>query len=183
MNSFTQTIKKDAKVIFDAGNTQILDINNQTILQQNNKVVCIPYLIEKNSILLRYENIKAFNQIRPEIDKYITIMQSDIIDDKTPLDVLKDTLISMYGIELKDDVKAEFLSPIFLAKDSTAQYYICILPLMEYQYTQIIPSELEEMKMRETNIILNTSDLSNIIIYDLLTRYTIDLFKQHYALI
>lgn len=182
MNSFTQTIKKEAKVIFDAGSTQILNINDETVLQQNSKVICIPYLIEKNSILLRYEKIKAFNQIRPEIDKYITVMLSDITEDKSPLETLKTALISMYGIELSTDCKPEFLAPIFLAKDSTALYNICILPLMEYHYTQIIPSELEEMKMKETNIILNTSDLNNIIIYDLVTRYTIDLFKQHYSL-
>jgi hypothetical protein len=83
--------------------------------------------------------------------------------------------------ELKD-VNINILAPIFINKGNTARYHICILPLMEHQYEQLIPNEVEQLQMKNNNLIINISEINNLIIYDLITRYCIDLFKNHYSL-
>ncbi len=173
--------KKEAKVAFDAGHLQVIDINGYTTIQEKDMVVCIPYLMEKNSILLRYENVPTFELIKPEVDKYINVMSTVIESHETSLDALKRGLISEFGLELTD-CTPEILSPIFINKGNTARYHICILPLMDHQYNQIEPNEVQKLEMKNTNIILNINQFNNVIIYDLISRYCLDLFKQHYSL-
>lgn len=182
MNLLSNLERKEPKVIFDATSLQVLDINGYTAIQEQDMVVCIPYLIEKNSILLRYENIPPYELIRPEIDKYVNVMSTVINKEETPLDALKRGLLNEFGLQLKEDFKPEILSPIFNNKGNTSRYYICILPLMDYDYEQVEPTEIQKIEMKNSNIILNISEFNNVIIYDLITRYTVDLFKKHYSL-
>jgi hypothetical protein len=174
--------KSTPKVTFDAGHLQVLDIAGYTAIQESDMIVCIPYLIENNNILLRYENIPTYQIVRPEIDKYLTVMSTVMDKNETPLDTLKRGLLTEYGLKLTDNCKPEILTPIFINKGNTARYHICILPLMSYDFEQVQPSEVQALQMKSNNIILHITELKNVIIYDLITRYTIDLFKQHYSL-
>jgi hypothetical protein len=174
--------KKETKVTFDAGHLQVLDIAGYTAIQEQDMVVCIPYLVEKNQILLRYENIPPFNIKRPEIDKFINVMSTLIEKNETPVDALKRGLLSEYGLKISDNTKLDILAPIFLNKGNVASYHICILPLMSYDYEEHVPLDIEKLNMKENNIIIHINELKNIIIYDLISRYSIDLFKQHYSL-
>ena len=84
--------------------------------------------------------------------------------------------------DILKDFNPEIISPIFLNKGNTSRYHICILPLMNHNYEQIEPTEVEKLQMKNSNIVLNISEIKNIIIYDLISRYTLDIFKQHYSL-
>lgn len=174
--------KKETNVIFDAGHLQILDIAGYSAIQEQDMVICIPYLIEKNQILLRYENIPSYNLKKPEIDNFITVMSTVIEKEETPDTALRRGLLKEFGLKLTNEYKSEILTPIFLNKGNTASYHICILPLMSYDYEEHIPSEVEQLDMKANNVIIHINELKNVIIYDLISRYTIDLFKQHYSL-
>lgn len=182
MNLLSNLEKRETKVTFDAGHLQILDIAGYTAIQEQDMVICIPYLVEKNQILLRYENIPSYNLKMPQIDKFINVMSTVIEKEESPEDALRRGLAKEYGIKLSNNKKPEILTPIFLNKGNTASYHICILPLMSYDYEENIPTEIEELQMKESNIIIHINELKNIIIYDLISRYTVDLFKQHYSL-
>lgn len=174
--------KKSANVIQEVEHLKIIDISGYTAIQEPDMVICIPYLKEKNSILLRYENIPTYNLVKPEMDKFINTMSTIIEKHETPTEALKRGLALEYGLKLKEGVDVEILSPIFLNKGNTAMYHICILPLMEHEYEQFVATGVQNLEMKNNNIILQISELNNIIIYDLITRYTIDLFKKHYSL-
>ena len=139
--------KKEAKVTFDAGHLQVIDINGYQAIQENDMVICIPYLVEQNSILLRYENIPVFELINPAIQKYITVMSTVIEKHESPEDALNRGLLTEYGLKLRD-FNPEIISPIFLNKGNTSRYHICILPLMNHNYEQIEPTEVEKLQMK-----------------------------------
>lgn len=173
--------KKEAKVMFDAGHLQVIDINGYQAIQENDMVVCIPYLVEKNQILLRYENVPVFELVNPVINKYVTVMSTVIDKNESPSDALNRGLLNQFGLKLKD-FNPEIVAPIFLNKGNTSRYHICILPLMDHNFEQIEPTEVQKLQMSNSNISINIMEINNIIIYDLISRYTLDIFKQHYSL-
>jgi len=173
--------KKEAKVTFDAGHLQVIDINGYQAIQENDMVVCIPYLVEKNQILLRYEDVPVFQLVNPMIDKYVTLMSTVIDKNESPEDALNRGLLNEFGLKLKD-INPEIIAPIFLNKGNTSRYHICILPLMDHNYEQVEPTEVQKLQMKNSNISINIMEINNVIIYDLISRYTLDIFKQHYSL-
>lgn len=173
--------KKEAKVTFDAGHLQVIDINGYQAIQENDMVICIPYLVENNSILLRYENIPVFELVNPAIEKYLMVMSTVIDKHETPEEALNRGLLNEFGLKLRN-FSPEIIPPIFLNKGNTSRYHICILPLMQDNYEQVEPTEAQKLQMKNSNISLNIMDIKNVIIYDLISRYALDIFKQHYSL-
>lgn len=175
--------KKKPTVIFDSGYLQVLDVDGYHAVQEHDMVVCIPYFKESNTILLRYEEIPTYNMIKPEMDKFVTIMSETIKDGEQIEDCLRRGLKEEFGIVLESNYVPEILAPIFMCKGNTARYHICILPLMSYEYDQQMPEgDGTEHEKTANNVSVNINDLKNVMIYDLITRYALDIFKQEYSL-
>lgn len=172
--------KVKSSVIHDAGYLQLIDIQGYKAVKENDMVVCIPYLVESNTVLLRYENVPPFELVIPQIDKYVTVMSTVVEGDV--LEALKKGLEKEFSIVLKDSKKPEILQPIFINKGNTAQYHICILPLMSYDYEMVREDDAKVMEMKDDNVAVNINEINNLIIYDLISRYTLDLFKKEYSL-
>lgn len=173
---------KQPKVIFEADDFQVLNVNDSNKIQMTDIVVCLPYLAQTHELLLRYGTNDTFNIIRPEIDKFISILQFKVEDKLDINTTIKNQVEDKFGLQINDETNIEVLPPIFLFNESTVRFHFCILTLMEHDYEQIVPSEDKQLKMKNSNISLHLSELKNIIVYDLITRYTIDLFKSHYRL-
>jgi len=181
MDLLSNIMNKIAPTVdYDGGYIKVLNINGYNAVQEKDMVVCIPYLVESNSLLLRYEHIPAFELVKPEIEKYITVM-STVVDNDVE-ESLRKGLEQQFSIILKDTKKPEILQPIFINKGNTARYHICILPLMSYDYEMVREDDAKVMEMKDNNIIVNINEINNLIIYDLISRYTIDLFKKEYSL-
>lgn len=153
---------------------EVINLWNKQVIKPGDKIVYIPYFKEKGQILLKYKDIPAFQLKYPSIDKWINCAKCNI--DNNINDSIKKGLLVDFGIELVDDYELEILSPIFLSDDSSQEYYICIIPLMETEYTMLQAQSLIP------TIALTYSDLDNYIIYDLITRYCLDLFRKSYSL-
>lgn len=174
--------RTEAKTVYDAGHFQVIDINGYVGVQEPDMVVCIPYLIEQKKIMLRYENIPTFQIVNPGIDKYVNVMSTTIEKHETPSDALKRGLSHEFGIELKN-IQEQIFQPIFINKGTTARYHICILPLMEHNYQMLEPGEVQKREMINSNILIGLHELKNVVIYDLITKYVVDIFKNEYALV
>ena len=66
---------------------------------------------------------------------------------ETPEEALKRGLALEFGLKLNETIKLEILAPIFLNKGNTAAYHICILPLMEHDYNDFVPTGVQELNM------------------------------------
>lgn len=179
-NQDPKSQKAKPKVLFESEHIKVLDIWGYKAIQENDMVVCLPYLVEKNTILLKYEDISSYEYIEPLYEKWVVTMSHIINTDEEPIDALKKGLLEEFGIELKDNITPEILQPIFITKGNTARYHICILPLMEHNYEQL---EATEDKGISQLVGLSIKDINNVIIYDMITRYCLELFKKEYALV
>lgn len=182
MKTLSNITKHKTKEIFDADTFKVSNVYGTNIIDEKDRVIVLPYFKELNTILLKYNSIPAYETKRPEIEKYATVLSSTTEDEFTIIDSIKEALIKNYGLKISENYKFDVLSPIFLYPNSNVRCYICILPLMDYDYEQIIPEELEKLKMQNSNISVNINEINNIVFYELTSRYVIDLFKQHYSL-
>jgi len=172
----------EPKVEFTSSDLQILDINGSKCIKHSDTIYCIPYLVEQNAILLRYESIPAFELTRPEIDKYLNVMSTNLEYNETSQESLKRGLLQQFGLELSENKNIEVSNPIFINKIDASKIYFCILPLMEYDYTQIEPTEVEKLEMNATNVLVNIQSFNNIIVYDLMSIHLLEQFKKDYSL-
>lgn len=153
---------------------EVLDLWNNQVIKPGDKVVYIPYFKEKGQILLKYKDIPEFQLKYPAIDKWLTVGKCGIIN--TPLESLKEGLMTDFGICLVDNYQPEILPPIFLSDDTCAEYHICIVSLMEDEYS------IQATTNGIPTVCLSYADLDNYIIYDLITRHCLNVFKNTYSL-
>lgn len=182
MKTLSNIAKHKTKELFDAENFKVSNVYGNNIVDEQDRVIVLPYFKELNTILLKYDSIPAYETKRPEIERYANVLSTAINDEFTIIDTVKETLIKNYGLKMSDNFKFEILEPIYLYPTSNVRYHICIIPMMDYDYEQIIPEEIEKLKMQNTNISVNINEINNIVFYELTSRYVIDLFKQHYSL-
>lgn len=155
-------------------NVEVLDVWNHQVIKPGDKLVFLPYFKEKGQILLKYKDIPEFQLKYPSIDKWLTVAKKDI--QNSTIETLKSGLKECFGITLDDKYEPEILTPIFLSDDTCAEYYICIVPLMEDEYT------LENAEDTIQIVSLTYTDLNNYIVYDLITRHCLNVFRQTYSL-
>jgi hypothetical protein len=175
--------KQLPKTLYENEFIKVVDVDGISAVQEMDSVVCIPYLKESGKVLLRYEPVTSFQMINPTIEKYVTIMSETLKENESPEDALRRGLKEEFGIHLEANVKVEILTPIFTSKGSTKRYHICILPLMNYEYEQQEPiTDGSVQEINSKNVALQLNEVNSIMIYDLITRYCLDLFKTHYSL-
>lgn len=182
MQKLSNIEKQKAKQIFDAESFKVINVYGHNAIDEIDKVIVLPYLKEKNQIILKYQNVPVYETKRPEIDKYAFVLNDNLIDEYSIKETIQKALVKNFGIQLNQNFEPEILSPIFLYPNSNVRYYICILPLMEYDYEQIVPTEDKRILMKNSNILVNINELNNIIFYELTSKYVIDIFKNHYSL-
>jgi len=182
MNTLSNIEKQKAKQIFDAETFKVSNVYGNNIIDEKDQIIVLPYLKELNNILLKYQSIPAYETKQPEIDKYAQALTCKVNSEYTINENIKRACINDFGIKIDDNFQLDVLSPIFLYPNSNVRFYICILPLMEYDYEQVLPEEDKKQLMKSKNISVNINELNNVIFYELISRYVIDLFKQHYSL-
>lgn len=153
---------------------EVINLWGKQVIKPTDKIVYMPYFKERGQILMKWKDIPAFQLKYEMIDKWISIGKADMTGD--PKESLRVGLKSDFGIVLDDSYEPEILSPIFLSDDSCQEYYICIVSLMETDYTQ------EQAESQVPTVALSYSELNNYTVYDLITRYSLDLFRQAYSL-
>lgn len=158
-----------------AEGVEVVNLWGKQVIKPGDKIVYMPYFKERGQILMKWKDIPAFQLKYEMIDKWISIGKHDIVDEN-PRESLKAGLMADFGIDLVDSYEPEILSPIFLSDDSCQEYYICIVSLMEDEYS------ISQTENPVPTVALSYSELDNYIVYDLITRYCLDLFRKAYSL-
>ncbi len=156
-------------------NVDVVELWGKQVIKPADKIVYIPYFKERGQILMKWRDIPAFQMKYEMIDKWISIGKHDMVDGD-PNAALRAGLMEDFGIELVDSYEPEILSPIFLSDDSCQEYYICIVSLMDDECT------VSQATSPVPTVALSYSELNNYTVYDLITRYTLDLFRSAYSL-
>jgi 8-oxo-dGTP pyrophosphatase MutT (NUDIX family) len=183
MEKFTKYQKNNIEIKPELkydGYIKILKFKDYEIADETDMVIILPYLIEKEFILLRIEPIPTYELSFPEAktDKFITVISGTMEKGETPEKTIKRELYEEAGIVLSSVKNLNIEEPVAVSKGNKAKYYCCFLELNEGEYKQTIaPGDGSISEKNSKTISVPIKDIDNLNTYDLITRYMLTKFK------
>jgi 8-oxo-dGTP pyrophosphatase MutT (NUDIX family) len=124
------------EILFKGEGFKVVQFEEWPIIDRKDFVICIPYLMEQNSFIIREEYIPSYKYKEGQ-QMHLACVGGRIEKGETPEQALIRELQEEAGIVLRDGYKLEFDKPLFVGKESTQKFHPCILPLMEKDYDEI----------------------------------------------
>lgn len=185
MQKFTKYTKKveedfdkNYALLWEKGSQKVVEYEGWNVFVENDKVCCLPYLQEYNSILLRLEPIPSYKLRHQDQDMFLTCMSETIKDGESVEDCLRRGLQEEFGIKLNKDCDINLETDLFQFKGGNTQAHICLLPLMEHNYLDVPiigDGSTEEKKAKTVKI--DMKYLNSLKVADLTTAYLINKLK------
>ena len=168
------------KVLFSGDHLKVIQFEDWTMTKQKDCVICIPYLIESNQIVLRREYIPTFKYVDGQ-EYHISLVGGGIEVGEDPHRALIRELEEEAGIVLREDYKIEEeLKPLFLNKGSVNKVYPYILPLNERDYHEVIAStDGSYAEKLSKSVKVDIKYINSINSSDIVTDYMVIKMKEY----
>jgi hypothetical protein len=180
-NEFEDESKE--KVLYSDDAIKVIEYDNWSIIKEKDLVVCIPYLIEKNEFILRYEYIPTYFLTDGQ-EYHATVVGGQVENGEAIETAMLRELEEEAGIVVNEGYKLDALKPLYISKGLTSKYHPFIIPLNEREYNTITPtgdgSQVEKMS-KSVNV--NCKHIDSIKTSDLITDYMLLKLKEYMNLI
>jgi len=104
----TDIIEGKDDVLYSNNYIKVINYEDWTIVKESDFVVCIPYLIDYNQIILRHEYIPTFKYVDGQ-DYHVTVLSGGIEVGETPERAILRELEEEAGIVVSPEYKVEFI--------------------------------------------------------------------------
>lgn len=170
----------DDDIQYEDEKLKIVKYEDWSIIKERDCIVCIPYLIESNQMILRYEYIPTFKYVDGQ-EFHATVVSGGIETGEDPKMALFRELEEEAGIVVSPDYKIEDeLKPLFMTKGHTNKYYPFILPLTEKQYHEVIPKgDGSEAEKKSKSVKVDIKFINSVNSSDLITDYMLMKLKEY----
>ena len=167
------------KVLFSDKNLKIVQFEDWSVIKDRDIAVCIPYLIDTNQIVLRYEYIPTFKYVDGQ-EYHVTLFGGGIEVGESPEMAIVRELEEEAGIVLREDFKLEEMKPLFMTKGTANKYYPYILTLTERDYHEVIAkgdgSKAEDISK---SVKVDVKYIKSLNPSDLITDYMLMKIKEY----
>jgi len=170
----------DEDIVYQDDKLKIVKFEDWSIIKEKDCIVCIPYLIESNQMVLRYEYIPTFKYVDGQ-EYHATLVCGGIETGETPKMALLRELEEEAGIVLSEDFQIEEeLKPLFMTKGHTNRYYPFILPLNERDYHEVIAKgDGSEEEAKSKSVKVDVKYINSVNCSDLITDYMLMKLKEY----
>jgi len=166
-------------ILFSNKYMKVINYEDWTIIKESDFVVCIPYLIDSNQIILRHEYIPTFKYVDGQ-DFHVTVLSGGIEIGETPERAILRELEEEAGVVVDPEYKIEFMKPLFISKGNASKYYPCIIQLTERQYHEVVAKgDGTEAEKKSQSVKIDVKYLNSINASDLITEYMILKLKDY----
>jgi 8-oxo-dGTP pyrophosphatase MutT (NUDIX family) len=158
---------------------KVINYEDWTVIKESDFVVCIPYLIDSNQIILRHEYIPTFKMVDGQ-EFHVTVLSGGVEIGETPERAILRELEEEAGVVVDPEYKIEFMKPLFISKGNASKYYPCIIQLTERQYHEVIAKgdgSVAEKKSQSVKV--DAKYLNSINASDVITEYMILKLKEY----
>ena len=171
------------KVIFSNDHLKIIQYEDWSIIKENDGAFCIPYLIEKNQIVIRNEYIPTFKYVDSQ-EYHITLVGGSIENGESPETAMLRELEEEAGIVLNEGYKLDALKPLYISKGMTSKYHPFIIPLNEREYSTITPTgDGSDVEKKSKSVNVSAKFIDSVKTSDLITDYLLLKLKEYMNLI
>lgn len=175
----TENLTSKDKVVYQDDYITIIDYDEWNIVKERDGVICIPYLIETNQIIVRQEYIPSYKYSDGQ-DYHLALVGGGIEQGESPEIALIRELQEEAGIVLRDNFKIEFDKPLFVGKHSCNKYHMCILTLNENDYHEItIKGDGSKFENMSKTGKIDIKYLNSLNASDVMTEYMLDKLKKY----
>lgn len=186
MDKFSKLkVKKEVKdtskdeVLYNDAHLSVIHYEDWSIVKHKDYAVCIPYLIESNQIVLRYEYVPPFKYVDGQ-EYHLALVGGGIEDGESPDLAITRELEEEAGIVLNEDYEFELLKPLFLSKTTSTKLYPYIIPLHEKDYKEIVPTgDGTKHEAMSKSVKVDIKMLESLITSDVITEYLLIKLKEH----
>ena len=167
------------EILFDNDYIKLIDYEGWSIVEEKDLVVCIPYFIESNQFLIRYEYIPTFKYVDGQ-EYHITVLSGGVEKDETIENALYRELEEESGIVVNENYQLDQLKPLFINKGHVNKYYGYILPLNEKDYDEVVPTgDGSEAEKLSKSVKVDVKYVDSLNTSDLITDYMILKLKEY----
>lgn len=171
--------KQEDDILFQNDYLKVLNYEDWTLVTERDGIICIPYLIETNQIVVREEYIPSYKYATGQ-EYHLALIGGGIEMGETPEEALLRELQEEGGIVLREDFKIEFDKPLFIGKYCSARYYPCILTLTENDYHEVMVkgdgTKFEDMSRTGK---IDVKYLNSLNSSDVVTELMLEKLKRH----
>ncbi len=167
------------EVLYSDKSIKVIDFEDWSIIKEKDLVVCIPYLIESNEIIMRYEYIPTYKYVDGQ-EYHLTLVGGQVEKDETIESAMLRELEEEAGIIINENYKLEPLKPLYMTKGNTTKVHPFIIPLNEREFQEIIAttdgSKVEKMSKP---VKLSAKFINSLKTSDLITDYMLLKLKEY----
>lgn len=169
------------KTLFKDAHLTVTNFENISIITERDVVVCIPYLIQQNKIIVRQEYVPAYKYADGQ-DMHICLVGGGIEKGETPEEALLRELQEEAGIVVRPNFKVQIEKPLFMFKGSSNKYFMSILTLTENDYHEIAVDKSKEHRL-DIAAKVDVKYINSLNVSDVITELMLDKFKKYANLI